>query len=74
MIFQKWFANDTKQFSISYHRKSWKKVGNKPRINFFTNGALKDKKATCLDINLIIGYTIFNYTNFNFRGKKICRN
>ena len=29
-------------------------------------GKKRNPKDTCLDVHLIIGYTIFNYTNFNY--------
>lgn len=63
-IFQRWFSKETKQFSIINYKKAWKENGNKPRICFFTNGARKKNGDSCRDVTLIIGYTIFNYTNF----------
>lgn len=70
VIFQKWFDNETKQFSIINYKKSWKENGNKPRLDFYTNGAKRGNiKDSCLDIHLVIGYTIFNYTNFNYNHK-----
>jgi hypothetical protein len=68
-IFQKWWENDNKQFSIINYKRPWREVGNKPRLDFFTNGAIKGADS-CLDVHLIIGYTFFNYTNFNFSGKR----
>ena len=66
-IFEKWWDRDRKCFSIRNYRKSWKENGNKPRIDFWANGAQKSNpKDTCLDVHLIIGYTIINYTNFNY--------
>lgn len=62
-IFQKWWKKDSKQFSIINYKKSWRENGNKPRICFWTNGAKKGRDR-CLDVTLIIGYTIFNYTNY----------
>lgn len=65
VIFQKWWDKDRKQFSIINYKKAWKENGNKPRINFYTNGAKKNKDS-CLDVHLTIGYTILNYTDFNY--------
>lgn len=67
VIFEKWWDNGNKCFGIRNLKKSWKEIGNKPRMSFFTNGAKKgNPKDTCLDIHLILGYTIINYTNFNY--------
>lgn len=66
-IFEKWWDKENKYFSIKNHKKAWKENGNKPRIDFHTNGAKKhNPKDTCLDVTLIIGYVIINYTNFNY--------
>lgn len=70
IIFQKWWAKDTKCFSIINYRKPWKEVGNRPRINFHTNGAKKRYGDTCLDVQLILGYIIITYTNFNLQERK----
>lgn len=67
-IFEKWWANNTKCFGIRNYRSEWKKIGNRPRISFNTNNAKKKNGDICLDISIIIGYTIFNYTNFNLQG------
>ena len=66
-IFQKWWQNGNKQFCIINYKKGWKENGNKPRIKFKWNGARKGIDS-CFDATLIIGYTIFNYTNFNYNG------
>ena len=67
MVFEKWWGNDSKCLAIRNYKKSWKENGNKPMLKFWTNGAKKrNPKDTCLDVNLIIGYTIINYTNFNY--------
>ena len=66
-VFEKWWDNGSKYFGIINYKKSWKENGNKPRIDFYTNGAKKrNPKDTCLDVHLIVGYTIFNYTDFNY--------
>ena len=67
VIYEKWW-NNTKVFQITNYKKSWKKIGNPPRFRFRTNGAKKRKGDTCLDVRLEIGYTVFNYTNFNLQG------
>ena len=37
-IYEKWWDNTTKVFSIRNYKDVWKKNGNKPRIQFFENG------------------------------------
>lgn len=64
VLFEKWWDRNTKVFSIINYKKAWKENGNKPRLSFFENGGRKSKGDTCLDVHLIIGYTIFNYCNF----------
>lgn len=70
-IFEKWWNKNTKCFSIISFKKSWKENGNKPRIYFHHNGAKKKNGDTCFDVNLIIGYTIFNYTNFDLQKNSL---
>ena len=65
VIIDKWWDHDFKHFGVINYRKSWRENGNKPRIDFWTNGA-KRGKHRCLDVTLIIGYTIFNYSNFDY--------
>ena len=66
-IFEKWWGKGTKCFRIINYKEAWQENGNKPRIDFWTNGAKKSNpKDVCLDVHLVIGYTIFNYTNFNY--------
>lgn len=69
VIFQKWWNGHSSVFSIINYRKAWKDVGNPPLFRFRTNGATKKNGATCLDVHLEIGYTVINYTNFNFNSK-----
>lgn len=59
VIYKKWFGNTSKVFSII------RKNGNKPRIEFFENGGRRKKGDKCFDVHLIIGYTVFNYCNYN---------
>ena len=67
MLFEKWWDNDSKCLAIRNYKKAWKVNGNKPMLKFWTNGAKKlNPEDTCLDVNLIIGYTIISYTNFNY--------
>ena len=67
VLFEKWWHNGTKCFSVRNHRKAWKEVGNEPRLTVFHNGAKKKNGDTCLDVHLIVGYTIFNYTDFDLQ-------
>lgn len=69
IIFEKWWKNATKSFSIINYKKSWKEVGNPPLLRFRTNGAKKKNGDNCLDVHLEIGYTVFNYTNWNLQNK-----
>ena len=62
---KKWFGNTSRVFSIINYKDSWKKNGNKPRIEFFENGGRRKNGDKCFDVYLIIGYTIFNYCNYN---------
>jgi hypothetical protein len=64
-IIDKWWDSNRKHFGITNFRKSWRENGNKPRIDFWTNGAIKGRHS-CLDVTLIIGYAVFNYTNFDY--------
>lgn len=69
-IFEKWWAKGTKCFSIRNYKKFWKENGNKPRISFHSNGGKKKNGDKCLDVNLTVGYTIFNYTNFDLQNSQ----
>lgn len=66
-IFEKWWDNSTKCFSIINYKKAWKENGNKPRVDFHTNCAKRSNGDKCFDATLIIGYTIFNYTNWDLQ-------
>lgn len=70
IIFEKWWDKDTKYFSIINFKKSWKENGKKPRICFHHNGAKRSKGDKCFDASLIVGYTIFNYTNWNLQKRE----
>lgn len=60
------YRKNNKYFSIISYKRSWKEHGIKPRINFFTN---KGFFKSCLDITLIIGYIIINYTLYDRKAK-----
>lgn len=68
-IVQVRWNNDTRYFSIVNHKKEWKECGNKPRILLHSNGARRKNGDKCFDVSLIIGYTIFNYTNFDLQRR-----
>ena len=67
-IFEKWWDKGNKVFQITNYKKSWKEVGNKPRLLLHENGGRKKNGDNCFDISLIVGYTIFHYANFNLQG------
>lgn len=69
-IFEKRWDKDTKYFSIISYKKSWKGNGIKPRISFHHNRAKRSKGDKCFDVNLIVGYTIFNYTNWDLQNRR----
>lgn len=75
-IFEKWWAKHTKSFTIYNFKKSWKENGNKPRISFHHNHGKKKNGDYCFEASLIVGYTIFNYTNWDLqkRRKAVKRN
>lgn len=68
-FFEKWWDNYTKYFSIISFKESWKENGIKPKLKFYHNGAKRSKGDRCFDANLIIGYTIFNYTNWDIQKR-----
>ena len=70
VILKKWWDKSTKSFTIVNYKKSWKKNGNKPRILLHHNNGKLINGDTCFDISLIVGYTIFNYTNWDLQKKK----
>jgi len=67
-IFNISFGNGNKYFSITNYKKDWIENGNTKVFGFRTNGAKKKNGDSCLDVHLNIGYTVFNYTNFNLQG------
>ena len=68
VLIEKWWDKGNKTFTIINYKEAWKENGNKPRLSFRTNGARKRKGDSCLDVQLIIGYTIINYVNFNLQN------
>ena len=66
-IIQLCWGKGTKYFNIINYRKAWKAVGNKPRLLLHHNGAKRKNGDKCFDISLIIGYMVFNYTNFDLQ-------
>jgi hypothetical protein len=70
IIIQKWWKNSSKCFQITNYKKAWKENGIKPRLHLHHNGGKRKKGDNCFDISLIIGYTIFNYTNFDLQRKR----
>ena len=65
ILYEKWWDNGNKVIQIINYKSAWKENGNKPRIKLYENGGRKSKGDSCFDINLIVGYTVFNYCNFN---------
>ena len=68
-IIQIWWKNQTKVFQITNHKKAWKEVGNKPRLSAHNNGGKRKNGDKCFDATLIVGYTVFSYTNFDLQRK-----
>ena len=66
VIFERWWKKGSKYFGILNYKKYW----NKPIFCFHTNGAKRRKGDKCFDCSLIMGYTVFTYTNFNLQGSK----
>lgn len=66
-IFKLWWAEKDRVFVITNYKKSWKEIGNPPLFRFRSNGAKKKNGDKCLDVSLVIGYTEFNYINFNLQ-------
>lgn len=66
-IVEFWWKRGTKVFQITSYKKSWKGGGNKPRVCVHSNGAKRKNGDKCFDVSLIIGYTVFNYTNFDLQ-------
>lgn len=69
IIIDVWWKKYSKNLIIHNHKKAWKAVGNKPRINFHTNGGKRKNGDWCLDVKLTVGYTIINYTNFDLQRR-----
>nr|DAV25159.1 MAG TPA: hypothetical protein [Caudoviricetes sp.] len=67
-IFEKWWDNDTKVFQINNYKKAHKEWGGKPRFTIHSNGAKKKNGDKCLDISIWIGYTCFNYIDWDLQN------
>ena len=67
VLFEKWWDNNSKTFGIINYKKSWKENGIKPKISYHTNGAKRTMGDKCFDATLTIGYTVFNYTNWDLQ-------
>ena len=69
VIFEKWWNDYMKCISIINYKESWKENGNKPRISRHHNGAKRSKGDKCFDISLVVGSTVFNYTNWDLQKR-----
>ena len=69
-ILEIWWKNCSRCFQITNYKKAWKEHGNKPRLSLHHNGGKRKNGDSCFDISLIIGYTIFNYTNFDLQRER----
>lgn len=67
-IFEKWWDNHTKLFQITNYRKAHKEWGGKPMFTIRSNGAKKKNGCTCLDVSIWIGYTCFNYVDWDLQN------
>ena len=70
LIFEKWWNCNTKVFQVTNYKKAWKENGNKPKFRIYTNGGKRKDGDNCFDLIIILGYTIFNYTNFALQNYK----
>lgn len=53
-----------RSFLIHWLRKAWKENNIKPTFSIHSNKA--DKGDGCFDGNIILGYLILNYTNWDY--------
>ena len=67
VLFEKWWDNNSKSFGIRNYKKAWKENGIKPKISYHTNKGQRILGHKCFDATLTIGYTIFNYTNWDLQ-------
>lgn len=65
-----WNKRNTKCFEVINYRKPWKEIGEGPFFEFRTNGAKRKNGDKCLDVTLTIGYTVFNYVNFDLQNRR----
>lgn len=73
-IFEFWWSKHTKCFQITSFKKVWKENGVKPLFRLHHNGAKRSKGDVCFDIELIVGYVVFNYTNFDLQKRRKRKN
>ena len=66
-IFEKWWDKGNKCFSIYNYKQEWKSIGKKPKLELMSNGAKRKRGDKCLDVILILGYIVVNYTDFNLQ-------
>ena len=66
-IFEKWWDKGNKCFSIYNYKQEWKSIGKKPKLKLMSNGAKRKRGDKCLDVILILGYIVVNYTDFNLQ-------
>lgn len=69
-ILEKWWDNHYKSFTIINYKTDWIENKVAPRISYHTNKAKIINGDTCFDATLIIGYTVFNYTNWDLQKRK----
>lgn len=66
-----WWDKSNKNFSAINYKKAWKENNNKPCIRLSSNGGKRKNNNSCFDGELVIGYIIFNYTNFNLQRNNV---
>lgn len=66
---ERWWKNNTRYIGLHNYKVPWKEIGQKPIWRIRTNGASRKNGDTCFDINIFLGYIVFNYTNWNWRKR-----
>lgn len=69
-LYEKWWDNYTKVFSIRYLKKVWKKNGIRPHLSITNNGGKRKNGDECFDFKITIGYLVINYTNFDLQRRE----
>ncbi len=62
-----WWKKGNKYFGVRNMRKFWKRSGMRPALMIHTNGAKRSHGDVCYDWTLVVGYHVFNYTNFDLQ-------